>query len=499
VRPLISLREALSDANLLGGVLDGPSWFAWRVLLCASMGEPLTEPERVVFAELTGRPQEPLRRVEEFVGVIGRRGGKSRAAAAIAAYIAALCRHKLVPGERGLLLCIAPDQRQATITLDYAAAAFEGSPLLRPLIASRSSDSLSLSNGIDIEVRSASFRRLRGPTFVAVIADEAAFWYADDGSANPDSEILNAVRPGLATTGGLLAIISSPYARRGEVWDLYRRHFGPAGDPLILVAQAPSRTMNPALPQSVVDRALERDYAAASAEFLAQFRTDIEALLTREAVEACVSPGIRERPPISNARYFAFADPSGGSADSMTLAIGHKEGDVIFVDAVRERKPPFSPEDVVTEFAELLKSYRVTRIAGDRYAGEWPRERFQHHGISYDPAPKPKSDLYRDLLPLINGRRIDLLDSPRLISQLCGLERRTSRGGRDSIDHAPGAHDDIANSVAGLAAAPSKYRYDSTMSWVSGPDDNNPETANKAWQEARFARHIWANSGYRRF
>jgi hypothetical protein len=44
---------------------------------------------------------------------------------------------------------------------------------------------------------------------------------------------------------------------------------------------------------------------------------------------------------------------------------------------------------------------------------------------------------------------VDLLDSPRLVSQLTSLERRTARGGKDSIDHAPGAHDDVANAVAG--------------------------------------------------
>jgi hypothetical protein len=38
------------------------------------------------------------------------------------------------------------------------------------------------------------------------------------------------------------------------------------------------------------------------------------------------------------------------------------------------------------------------------------------------------------------------------VAQLCGRERRTARGGRDSIDHAPGGHDDLANAVAGAAA-----------------------------------------------
>ena len=67
-------------------------------------------------------------------------------------------------------------------------------------------------------------------------------------------------------------------------------------------------------------------------------------------------------------------------------------------------KPPFSPEAVVEEFAEALKRYRVTRVVGDRYGGEFPRELFRKRGINYQPAEKPKSDLYRDLLPLINSR-----------------------------------------------------------------------------------------------
>jgi hypothetical protein len=74
---------------------------------------------------------------------------------------------------------------------------------------------------------------------------------------------------------------------------------------------------------------------------------------------------------------------------------------------------------------------------------------FRKQSITYLPADRPKSDLYRDVLPLLNSRRAALLDEPRLVAQLVGLERRTARGGRDSIDHAPGGHDDVANAVAG--------------------------------------------------
>jgi hypothetical protein len=52
-----------------------------------------------------------------------------------------------------------------------------------------------------------------------------------------------------------------------------------------------------------------------------------------------------------------------------------------------------------------------------------------------------RSDLYRDLLPLVNSGRVELLDHPRLVAQLCALERRTARSGKDSTDHGPGVLD----------------------------------------------------------
>lgn len=76
-----------------------------------------------------------------------------------------------------------------------------------------------------------------------MIADEVAFW-SSDYSANPDDEILNAMRPGLATTGGPLFMISSPFARRGELWRVFQKHYGGAGDPLIMVAKGSSHDFN---------------------------------------------------------------------------------------------------------------------------------------------------------------------------------------------------------------------------------------------------------------
>jgi hypothetical protein len=145
VKTLCTLRAALADPALLGSVLAGDSWRLWRTLLIAANGEALDDDEREAFKKFTGREREPGKRVEELVGVIGRRGGKSRAISVLACYFAGLCDHRdvLVPGERGVLLCIAPDQRQASITLDYAAAVFDKSPLLRQLVLARNSDGCS--------------------------------------------------------------------------------------------------------------------------------------------------------------------------------------------------------------------------------------------------------------------------------------------------------------------------------------------------------------------
>jgi hypothetical protein len=214
-------------------------------------------------------------------------------------------------------------------------------------------------------------------------------------------------------------------------------------------------------------------------------------------VRACVSPGVFERAPTRSINYRAFCDPSGGSSDSMTLCIGHNEisRQTVVVDALREVRPPFSPEQVVGEFTTVLRSYRVTKIVGDRFAGIWPVEQFRKFGgVIYEQSAKPKSDLYTGLLPLLNSVRIDLLDHPRLISQLCNLERRTARGGRDSIDHAPGAHDDVANAVAGLAAIITSKPTFNWAAMAGGNDDADPDAA-RAWREARFRDLIYAYSG----
>jgi hypothetical protein len=355
---------------------------------------------------------------------------------------------------------VAADRKQARSIFRYLKGMLS-IPLLAGLIVRETADAVELSNNIVIEIQTASAKTIRGYTVVAALCDEVSFWTTDDGGASPDTEIIAALRPAMATIpGAMLLLASSPYARTGVLYDEYRKHFG-KDDSTTLVWQAPTLTMNPSVPADIIADAYEKDPASASAEYGAQFRTDVESFISREAVDAVTATGVFELPPMLPFDYVAFVDPSGGSSDSMTLAIAHREGDRAILDAIREAKPPFSPESVVEEFSKLLKQYSIKTIVGDRYAGLWPRERFYVHGIEYQCSEKPASDLYRDLLPLINSKQVELLDHQKATAQLCSLERRTARGGKDSISHPPSGHDDVANAVAGalvLATAVTRGR-----------------------------------------
>jgi len=448
----LTIIQACESPQIFGAWFKSPeTWAAWFAFLKVMFGLRLNDTEIAIFQQCTNRSAPLPSGYLEATLVIGRRGGKSLIMALVAAYLGCFFdwRPFLTEGERGVIMIIAADRRQATVIFKYLRGML-GIPLLSSMIERETLDTIELSNSITIEIQTASYKTIRGRTVVTVLADELAFW-SDETSANPDVEIINAAKPAMATIPRAIMIkASSPYARRGALWNDYKKHFG-KDDSSVLVWQAATRVMNPSVPESFIASALEDDPAAASAEYLAQFRSDVENFVNADAVAACVAQDRYELPAIGGLIYSSFIDASGGSgSDSMTLCVTHRgDEDRVVVDVIREVKPPFSPESVVLDFVQLLKSYRVYVVTADRFAGLWVAERFRVHGIQCEQAAKPKSDLYRDFLPIINSGGVELLDHPKAIAQICGLERRTARGGRDSIDHAPGGHDDIANVIAG--------------------------------------------------
>ena len=484
----ISILEAIADPMLFGPHFKGEdTWSAWRTFLSALFVLPMTKEQLAIYQKHTGRQTPPTTPLQSAWLICGRRSGKSFVLSLVAVFLATLrdWRPYLGPAEVGTVMVVCAERRQARVIMRFVKGLLASTPMLRQLIVGERSESITLRNRVVIEVHTASFKTTRGYSIVAALLDELAFWPTDDDSAEPDYEIINAIRPGMATIpGAMLLCASSPYARKGALWDAHRKHFGRDGDP-ILVWQAATRHMNATVPQRVIDEAMDADPARANAEYMAQFRSDVEAFISREIVQACVSVGVYERPPLSGTIYRGFLDFAGGSgSDSMTLAIGHKDGSVVVIDALREVKPPFSPAFAITQFVSLLKAYRIYTVEGDAYGGEFAREPLRKHSISYVLTKKGKSELYaHHLLPMLNSGRVALLDDARALQQIVGLECHTARAGRDKIDHAPGGHDDLANCIAGLVARAAGSVYSFGGDWVSGPVPDKVEDDPKQQQQ----------------
>src|SRR6266404_1162372 len=452
---MTNIIEAMRNETLFGKWfkrgLFRDSWRNWYVFLAALFGLGLDAEARAIYKQFTGRDDVPTEQVSESWLICGRRSRKSLVAALIAVFLAVFRDYTsyLAPGEVATIMVIAADRKQARVVLGYIFGFFDTIPILSQMIESRTKESVTLTGRVRVEVHTASFRALRGYTVACAILDEVAFFPSGD-SASPDEEIVTALRPAMATIpGALLLGISSPYAKRGVLYEAFTAHFGKAGAPA-LVWKADTRSMNPTVSKATIAMAYLRDSAAADSEYGANFRSDISGFISREVVEARIISGRFELPRVAGVSYTAFVDPSGGSADSFTLSIGHRESDKAILDCVRETVAPFSPENVVSEFAQVLKSYGIGTVIGDAYAGSWPREQFQKRGIEYKVSDRTRSEIYLSFLPMMMSGTVQLLDNARLASQLLGLERRTARSGKDSIDHSPGLHDDIANSVAGV-------------------------------------------------
>jgi hypothetical protein len=259
------------------------------------------------------------------------------------------------------------------------------------------------------------------------------------------------VKPALATTRARFIGISSPYAPRGWAHRQWQRHHGcDTSKSLVWVAE--SRRMNETLPQSLIDDALQEDRAAALSEYYAQWREDVGLFLGREAIQACVVADRQELLPFTRQRsYSAFIDTSGGRGDDAAIAIAHRHEGKVVIDLLRRFPSPHDPHEIVRRMSELLHKYDVNCATGDAYSAEWATQAFSSCGIHLTNSAKNRSQLYLELLPRLCSKEIELPDNERLVNQLASLERRTRSGGRDVVDHAPGAHDDLSNVVAGVA------------------------------------------------
>lgn len=449
----------------------GGDWTPWRAFLCALYGLPMTDRELEIYRHCTGRRTPPTELAREVWVACGRRARKSATAALIAVWRALFYDYSakagvLAPGERGKVPIVAATKKEAKQIRSYALAILKTSNLRCFLETEEPpEESIPLNCGVDIEIVACNIKAGRSTSTIVGLLDEVAF-FADDDGANPDKDIVRAVKAGMSRVpGSFIGGFSSPYAPRGILYERYQENYGK--DTGILFWKADSLYMSPGVPklEEEVAEAYRVDPVAAATEYGAEFRKDVMAYVTEDIVGAAMTE--RGWLPFDPAnRYYAFCDPAGGSgSDSMTLAIAHADRlrEKVVLDMVTGAEPPFEPGIVVATFAGYMQKYGLRFVEGDRYAGDWPLDRFRGHSIGYQPSERTKSQIYKDWLPALMEKRVDLPDDKRLKSQLLGLDRRPSRGG-DIIDHPKNGHDDYClPAVASVATTRGAIQIESVV------------------------------------
>jgi len=450
--------QFIRDPQLINGDLSPHQETALRLLY----GLPLSKKQKAIAREALDTQDLPKGKFNEGTFICGRRSGKSdRLAANIAVYEAAAGGHEkhLTVGEQGHIALVAQDMRAARVLYGYIRAKLEDSPLLSQLILDTRKSEIDLTNGLSISIFPCSFRAPRGFSVPVAVLDELAFFRHE--GAIIDKEVIDSIRPGQATfPGAKLIKISSPYSKSGALFaDFATRHQRED----LLCFKATSWDMNPSIPKSFLANEKERDPEYFDREYGANFSSSISNVFDREYVEDCVQFGRHELPYISEFRYVAGVDPSGGGPDEFALSICHKDGPVI-QDCIRGWNST-KPADAVEEAAVLLRTYNISSVVGDRYSGEWVRQAFMKAGIRYVVSSLTSSDALLELLPLINQGSIRLLDDRVQTNQLIALERRTSRTGKDSLGHPQGLHDDRAVVLALAAILASKPAKNTSVTW----------------------------------
>jgi hypothetical protein len=420
--------------------------------LAAVEGEALTPAQVALLRQFTARTDVP--RPGGFRTAVlqsGRQSGKSEAVAAWLTYQAV--RLHLQGRVSGWLVGVAQDHRAGMRALFGHVRRFAQRPMLAPLVTRMTADTIEL-GGVSLVVCPCRPAAWRGLSIDGFALDELAHFRTGEGLPQ-DREVWRSALPALAMTGGRLIALSSPYVADGLLYDLHQAHYGTPGED-VLYWQSDGPSMNAALDRTYLAQLQRMDPDAYAAEVGGEFLRDRTALVDEPVITAAIDAGVTVRPPVPGVHYTGFLDLASGTAvhgDAAAVAVAHQHRDgTTVLDAVRVWPPPFRPQDVATEAAALLRPYRVSTVAADRWALGLSAELLRGAGLTYRAADHDKSGLYLRLAGLLNGGQVRLLDVPLLARQLRSLERRRGPA-KDRVDHRRNAHDDAINAVAGAIAA----------------------------------------------
>ncbi len=473
----LDILEFVTELDLLKG---SPLSLAQRTILKATYGLNLDPAELDIYRRGTDREIYEPREHNEATFIVGRRGGKtSRIGAIIAVYEA--CRdHGLKPGEHAYVVLVAPVTKQAQIAFRFILNYILDSPPLNKKVVKIRKDEIELDNGITIACYPCSQVTIRGLSVVAAVLDELGFWRDDVTAANPAEEVLNALRPAMATFATHRLIkISTPYRKDGVLW----RDFHQRAEHDYLVWQLPSAEMNPTISSNFLEKERQRNEESYQREYLAQFTDHVESWIGPEILEQCVIKSSTEWPRVTDAIYAAAIDPAF-KGDDFALAIAHRTpGGTIILDYTATwtgtREAPLGYEWVCNEIARILKRYELNTIVGDQHCAAIIKQEFLKLGISYREwtfGAGTRLEIFGNLKHLFIQRKIQIPDDPELQRQVLSLKEHKTHRGNIDVRPAYAAKDDLAVAVA-LAAFQLSNNID------DGPAPFTLGRAGRPWDE----------------
>jgi hypothetical protein len=457
--PQMGLVEAIQSPLVFGKFFkDLSTWREW-ILLSKLLDQrrDFSDDDMALYRTRTGwseLPAEPLKEI--FIGG-GRRIGKSTFTAIWSAYYAIFGDYKkyLAPGENARIWILATNLAQAQIIQEKLSAIFALTPFLRSLVRKEKSGMIILRNGVILETKPSSWRTTRGFSCAVLTMEELQSWrYEADASANVDSEVYGAIKPGMLTIKNSITFgIGTLFARAGLLYSKYSSAHGHPGTTMFW-GPVPSWEGNLSITEAEFEAELRENLGdcAYFAEAGIAWREDIETFLPLEIVIRATVPCRAVVPFDARQTYVAFCDASelvSKSGDSMCMAIAHKQGGMVVLDYLDEVRPPADPKMVIERFTAALHEYHIAEMTQDRVSLGWIQSDFLPKGITIKVCELPKSKLYDHFSVLMNKNSVELLDDDRLKKQISNLERRQVSGGESKVDHIPGAKDDRINVVAG--------------------------------------------------
>jgi hypothetical protein len=448
----LSIIDFVNELKLLKA---GGLSVAQQAVLKATYGEALDPAEMEIYCRATGRETYAPREHSELTVIAGRQSGKTSRIGAIIALYEAFREHGLPRGQRAYVLVIAPVVQQAAIAFDFMKRYILGSPILEPRVRKIRNDEIELRNEVIIACRPCSYIAVRGVPIICAICDEIAFWRHEDTAANPEQEVIDAIRPAMATLYNTKIVkISTPFRKDGILW----REFQKRTELRHLVWQLSTEEMNPAVSKQFLEDARQDNEQTFRREHLAEFTDNVLGWITPEILEPCVLRGVRELPRVSSGTYVAAVDPAFRSSN-FGFAVVHRSdaGAITVVHAHRwsTKTVPPNLDLIAAQVSEVLRRYDLDTLVGDQYCFPVLQQCFAKLGIQYREfafTQHTRGSLYGNLRLLMTEEKIQFVDQPELLQELLDLEEVKAPNGAIDIRPPRSGKDDIAISVA-LAAS----------------------------------------------